>query len=71
MFSFSVEDQFRPCPACGAPVDRTAQRAHVCDPERRFERDCLRLWNEIAAFLASPAGRCAAWIAENERRFAT
>ncbi len=63
-----------PCPDCGASVPREAADAHVCDPERRLEFQLVQLREELQAFdaelaawLDSPQGRFAAWVAERGR----
>ena len=62
-----------PCPACGASLER-GDGEHECDEERRLDfvlvqlRDELELFDgQLAAWLDSPAGRFAAWLAERER----
>jgi hypothetical protein len=62
---------FHPCPECGASVERAKAAEHVCDEERRLE---FRLRCEIAdfdaqlgAWLTSPEGGFAAWMAERLR----
>jgi hypothetical protein len=63
-----------PCKECGASVDRTATSDHECDPERLLDFRLVQLRDEFAAFdeqlsawLASPRGRFAVWLAERER----
>jgi hypothetical protein len=62
-----------PCPDCGASLAHDPA-AHECDDQRRLDLEMLRLRTEIAglvpqlqAWLATPQGRFAVWIAERER----
>ncbi len=69
--------QYVPCPHCGEalPVDSsTAPVGHDCDVTRRLEHVVRLMQAETAAFdeqwsawLASPAGRSAARLAELSR----
>lgn len=63
-----------PCKECGASVERAAAGGHECDPERLLDFRLVQLRDELAAFdeqltawLASPRGRFAVWLAERER----
>ena len=63
-----------PCPECGASVARAAHGSHECDDERRLDfvvfqlREEVGLFdNELAAWLETPAGRFAAWLAAHSR----
>jgi len=63
-----------PCPDCGQSVPRGEEGGHACDDERRLDYVLCQLREEIsgfdgqlAAWLASPAGRFAAWLAQRER----
>jgi hypothetical protein len=67
--------QHLPCPSCGESVTRGADAEHVCDLERRLDYIMLAvrdevdgLEDEIHAWLKSPVGRFAVWLAERERR---
>jgi hypothetical protein len=64
-----------PCPECGASVADTERDEHSCDPARLLEFRLFQLRDEVAgfdeslrAYLASPHGRFAQWLAERERR---
>jgi len=64
-----------PCPECGASVALEERADHVCDEERRLDYQMFQLRDEIArfdgdlaAYLASPAGRFELWYAARERR---
>jgi hypothetical protein len=74
MSSFLFFPRFLPCPDCGAAVDRAAAEHHVCEPERRLDFRLFRVRvelehfeQELAEYLATPAGRFAAYYAERER----
>ena len=63
-----------PCPECGAPVERAEGAAHECESERVLDYRISRIRHEIgrfdaqlAAWLESPQGRFAVWLAERER----
>ena len=63
-----------PCPDCGAAVRRGEALEHECDPDRRVEYELLQLRDELdafddelAAFLDSPMGRFARYLAERDR----
>jgi hypothetical protein len=64
-----------PCPECGASVAAGELDTHTCDPERQVEYQLFQLRGDVAAFdgelsayLSSPEGRFAQWLAERERR---
>jgi hypothetical protein len=66
--------QFMPCAECGASVHASERSDHRCDPERRLEYRIFLLRDELAtfddglgAYLDSPQGRFAQWLAERER----
>ena len=74
MFGFP-QPQYLPCPECGESVACDDDAAHVCDDDRRLDYVLLHLRDEIAevealfgAWLDSPGGRFAAWLAERDRR---
>ena len=74
MFGFP-QPQHLPCPECGESVACDDDAAHVCDDDRRLDYVLLHLREEIAeveaqfrAWLDSPEGRFAAWLAERDRR---
>jgi hypothetical protein len=55
-------------------VARSENDAHVCDDGRRIDYRLVQLGDEVAAFgdeltawLDSPGGRFAAWLAERDR----
>jgi hypothetical protein len=63
-----------PCPDCGASVPREEVGAHECEEERRLDFVVLQLRDELeqfedelGAWLDSPAGRFATWLAERDR----
>lgn len=64
-----------PCPDCGASVKSGELDQHACDPERRLDYQLFQLRSEVegfgsalSAFLDSPQGRFAQWLAERGRR---
>ena len=64
----------RPCPDCGQSVPCGEESSHVCDEERRLDYALFQLRSEVEGFdgalgawLDSPAGRFAAWLAERDR----
>jgi hypothetical protein len=66
--------RYRPCAVCGASVDTQSPEPHECESERALDFYLLELRDEIAAFdaqlaawLATAAGRFATWIAERDR----
>lgn len=66
--------QHMPCAECGASVRVSERAGHTCDPERRLEYRLFQLRDEVAgfddgleAFLTSPHGRFAQWLAERDR----
>jgi len=74
MSSFLFFPRFLPCPECGGAVDRAAADDHVCDPERRLGLELFQVRvelahfeQELAEYLATPAGRFAVYYAERER----
>jgi hypothetical protein len=63
-----------PCPDCGRSVARGEGDAHACDDETRLDYAVFQLREEIggfdgnqAAWLDTPAGRFAAWLAKRDR----
>jgi len=63
-----------PCPQCGASVAVAAAEPHVCDEERVLDYRLFELGAEIASFaddfaawLATPQGRFARFLAERDR----
>jgi hypothetical protein len=74
VFGAFPQPRHAPCTECGASVERAAAGSHECDLERLLDHRLLQLRDEIAAFdeqltawLASPRGRFAAWLAERGR----
>lgn len=60
-----------PCERCGASVPRDAAAEHVCDEERRLDYELFRLRDgiarlpdDLAAWLETPQGRFALYLAE-------
>ena len=75
MFGMFPQSSHMPCTECGASIERASAAGHVCDQDRLLEFRLFQLRDEIAAFdeqlaawLATAAGRFAAWIAEQDRR---
>lgn len=67
--------QHMPCHECGASVRVSERERHACDPERRLEYRLFQLREEVAcfddgfsAYLSSPQGKFAQWLAERGRR---
>jgi len=63
-----------PCPACGASLERSLVDEHECDEQRRLDYVLLQLQDELGQFddqlgawLDSPAGRFAVWLARRDR----
>ena len=63
-----------PCPECGASVAAAARETHTCDPERQVEYQLFQLRADVegfdaavSAYLDSPNGRFAQWLAERDR----
>lgn len=74
MSAYFAHSSHMPCPDCGASVRTGAHAEHACDPERAHgyqlfpvREEVARLGSGIAAFLDSPHGRFAQWLAERER----
>lgn len=66
--------QHMPCAECGASLRTSERDGHTCEPERRLEFRLFGLRDEVAtfdddlgAFLSSPEGRFAQWLAERGR----
>jgi hypothetical protein len=73
MFPFPRPDHL-PCPSCGASLARGEDETHECEEERLLDylvlqhRDELeRFDGELRAWLGSPAGRFAEWLAAQTR----
>ena len=67
--------QHMPCAECGASVHASVRETHACDPERRLEYRIFQVRDEVAlldvslgAYLDTPEGRFAQWLAERDRR---
>lgn len=63
-----------PCPDCGASLPAAGDPGHVCDDERRLDYRLVELQPEIerfdddlAAWLETPDGRFARFVAEQGR----
>ena len=74
MYAF-FESAFMPCAECGASVRAGERERHTCDPERRLEYRIFQMRDEVAgldlslgAYLETPEGKFAQWLAERERR---
>lgn len=58
---------FTACPTCGAAVHRDEDAAHVCDEVGQLVRAELAAFDsELEAWLATPHGRFAAWLAQHD-----
>jgi hypothetical protein len=67
--------QHMPCAECGASLRVGERDGHRCDPERRTEYRLFQLRDEVStfdhdlgAYLSSPQGRFAQWLAERDRQ---
>jgi len=62
---------FTACPECGEALHRDELDAHRCDAERQSQlavrRELGAFEAELGAWLDTPHGRFAAWLAERER----
>lgn len=74
MFEITPEARFTPCVQCGFWIPYGDEDEHVCDAEDVLSFQLFLLRDEIAAFemqliawLDSPQGRFATWIAERDR----
>lgn len=63
-----------PCPDCGQSVARGQSDTHSCDEQRRLDYLMFQFQDEVAAFatqltawLDSPKGRFAVWLAQRGR----
>ena len=63
-----------PCPDCGASVAVADQTTHACDTERQLDfllvelgPEIVRFDDDLAAWLETPDGRFARFIAEYDR----
>jgi len=63
-----------PCPDCGASVPVAAEEAHECDDERQLDfrlvelgPDIARFDDDLAAWLDTPDGRFACFMAQYDR----
>jgi hypothetical protein len=64
-----------PCPDCGESVPVAPEApGHVCDAERRLDFRLVelragidRVEDDLGAWLETPAGRFARWLAERKR----
>ena len=64
-----------PCPECGASVPRAGQSSsHTCDEARLLDYrltelrpEIERFADDLAAWLDTPAGRFAEWLARRDR----
>jgi hypothetical protein len=70
-FAAYPQSRFQPCPRCGASVESARTAAHKCDDERlialTIELESAGFDAHFAAWLASPPGRFAVWLAEQRR----
>jgi hypothetical protein len=64
---------FTACRACGAALHRDERDGHRCDEQRRLEfvvrHELPAFEGELEAWLGTPGGRFAAWLAERERPY--
>ena len=62
---------FTACPECGEAVHRDELEGHRCDEDRQLEsvgrRALAALEGKLVAWLGTPHGRFATWLAERER----
>jgi hypothetical protein len=62
---------FAACPECGEALHRDELVGHSCDTKRRFEvavrRELTAFEGEFGAWLSTPHGRFAVWLAERDR----
>jgi ssDNA-binding Zn-finger/Zn-ribbon topoisomerase 1 len=62
---------FAACPECGEALHRDEWDEHRCDEQRQFElavrRALARFEGAFGAWLGTPHGRFAEWLAERER----
>ena len=70
--------QHMPCAECGASLRADDRERHTCDPKRRLEYRIFQMRDEVArldftlgAYLDTPEGKFAQWLAERERRDAS
>jgi hypothetical protein len=75
MFSYFTEHEYMPCTMCGTSLTRVERDRHVCDDHRRARFEAFQLQHELrgfeeelAAYLATPAGRFELYYAERARR---
>lgn len=73
-FAFA-HSNYMPCDDCGASIPVAQRNQHVCDPERALDYRLFQLRGEVRgfedglrAYLESPQGRFAQWLAARERR---
>ena len=70
-FAAFPQSRFQPCPVCGASVEQARAAAHECDEEHQLAAaindEIARFEAQLAAWLASPHGRFAVWLAARER----
>jgi hypothetical protein len=74
MSTYFTHSSHMPCPECGASVAHAEADTHVCEPERLVDYRMFQLRGELelfegafGAYLDSPHGRFARWLAEYER----
>lgn len=74
MFGFLPVPHYLPCPECGFSIESAAFDEHECDEERRLDHQMFQLRHLVGRFewefrlwLATPAGRFAAYWAEYDR----
>jgi hypothetical protein len=62
---------FAACPECGEALHRDELAEHRCDEERQLEvavqRALTAFEGELGAWLGTPGGRFAVWLAERDR----
>jgi ssDNA-binding Zn-finger/Zn-ribbon topoisomerase 1 len=63
---------FAACPECGQALHRDELDGHRCDEKRQLELAVRRQVNafegELRAWLSTPDGQFAEWLAERDRR---
>jgi hypothetical protein len=62
---------FAACPECGEALHRDERDEHRCDEARQVEaavqRGLTAFERELEAWLGTPGGRFAVWLAERDR----
>jgi hypothetical protein len=67
MFDDLAQPTYSACADCGAALHRDERPGHACDADRLAAAEAAPFEAELAAWLATPDGRFAAWRAANRR----